>query len=183
MWVWLIFFTWYIFVIFMVKFQNPFSIDILFVILVAYLKASPLSLVPLVICVMSLMCLKFIDIQWDKIELCAMLLSNNLICIFMTSFLDTFTNHFVCTCFFVDAYLQRFVYLETYTYERCPFYLVSYFFESPWSLSLILWWFRKENILWVLVLSLFASLRTHVLLKIFDFMVTMLIFIGHRCSY
>lgn len=35
----------------------------LFVILVVYLKASRLSLVPLVIVVMSLMCLKFIYIQ------------------------------------------------------------------------------------------------------------------------
>ena len=60
-----------------------------FVILVSYLKASPLSLIPLVICVMSLMCLNFIYIQWDKFELCAMLLRNNLFRIFMTSFLDT----------------------------------------------------------------------------------------------
>ena len=92
-----------------------------FVILVAYLKASPLSLVPLVICVMHLTCLKFLYIQWDKFELCAMLLSNNLFCIFMTSFWIPFlssSNHFVCTYFFVDVYLQRFVDLETYTYVR-----------------------------------------------------------------
>ena len=90
-------------------------------ILVAYLKASSLSLVPLVICVMSLIFLEFIFIQWDKFELCAMLLSNNLICILMTSLwipCSPFLNHFVCTCFFVDVYPQWFVYLETYTYER-----------------------------------------------------------------
>ena len=40
-----------------------------------------------------------------------------------------YTNHFVCTCFFVDVYHERFVHLETYTYERGhSFKLVSYFF-------------------------------------------------------
>ena len=58
----------------------------LFGILVAYFKASSLSLVPLVICVMHLIYLKFIYIQWDKFELCAMLLSSNLVYMFMTSF-------------------------------------------------------------------------------------------------
>ena len=93
----------------------------LFVILVAYLKASSLSLVPLVICVMSLIFFKFIYIQWDKFELCAMLLSNNLVCICMTSFgylVLFFSSHFICASFFVDVYLQWCVYLETYTYER-----------------------------------------------------------------
>src|SRR5664279_1027027 len=52
--------------------------------------------------------------------MCYAFKSNNLFCIFMTSLLDTLFsfNHFVCTCFFVDIYLQRFVYLETYAYER-----------------------------------------------------------------
>ena len=101
--------------------QKPCLQLILFVILVAYFKASPLSLVPLVICVMHLIYLKFIYIQWDKFELCAMPLSNNLVCIFMTSFwipCSFFPNHFVCVCFFVDVYLQWFVQLESYTYER-----------------------------------------------------------------
>ena len=104
------FFTWYIFVIFVMKLQKPFFFNryYFFVILVAYLKASPISLVPLVICVMSLIVLKFIYIQWDKFKLCAMLLSNNLTCVYMTSFwipCSLFLNYFVCTCFFVDVYL------------------------------------------------------------------------------
>ena len=43
------------------------SIDILFVIRVAYFKASPLSLVPLVICVMSLMCFVTAPVWYPKI--------------------------------------------------------------------------------------------------------------------
>ena len=64
LWFWLISFTWYIFVVFVMKLQKPsYNWNYFFVILVAYLKAFPLSLVPLVICVMHLMCLKFIYIQ------------------------------------------------------------------------------------------------------------------------
>ena len=96
----------------------------------------------LVICVMSLMCLKFIYIQWDKFELCAMLLSNNLTCVFMTSFwipLSCFINHFICTRFFVDVYHQQFVYLETYTYERGHFLIGILFLLS--RLEYYLWFF------------------------------------------
>ena len=50
-----------------------------------------------------------------------MLLSNNLTCIFMTSFgylVLFFPNHFIFICFFVDVYLHGLSKLETYTYER-----------------------------------------------------------------
>ena len=33
-----------------------------------------------------------------------------------------FSNHFVCTCFFVGVYHQWFIYLETYTYARGNFF-------------------------------------------------------------
>ena len=107
----------------------------LFVILVAYLKASTLSLVPLVICVMHLIYLKFIYIQWDKFELCAMLLSNNLICIFMTSFwipCSLFPKPFrmymfLCGCISSMVCLIR----NLYIWERSPFSWYPNSFELP----------------------------------------------------
>ena len=107
----------------------------LFVILVAYFKASPLSLVPLVICVMHLIYLKFIYIQWDKFELCAMLLSNNLICIFMTSFWipcslfpEPFRMYmFLCGCISSMVCLIR----NLYIWERSPFSWYPNSFEPP----------------------------------------------------
>ena len=80
------------------------------VILVAFLKASQLSLFPLLIFVMPLMwlSLKFINIQYENIEQCAMIQSKYRICIFYDFLLDilflSLVTNFVCTCFFVDVY-------------------------------------------------------------------------------
>ena len=115
-----------------------------FMILVAYLKASSLSLIPLVTCGMSLIFLKFIHIQWDKFELCAMLLSNNIFCIFMTSVVDTMVST-LSTILYVQVSLSTniIVYLETYTYERghllCGILLSC---KPPCLLSIILWWLQ-----------------------------------------
>src|SRR5664279_1988819 len=80
--------------------------------------------------------------------MCYAFKSNNSFCIFMTSPLDTLfsINHFVCTCFFVDVYLQRFVHLETYAYERglvligIPFLSshLDFFPIIPWWLQICL---------------------------------------------
>ena len=115
--------------------QKPFfNWYYLFVILVAYLKASTLSLVPLVICVMHLINLKFIYIQWDKFELCAMLSSNNLVCIFMTSiwipcslFPEPFRMYlFLSGCISLMVCLIR----NLYIWERSPF---SWYPNSFWA--------------------------------------------------
>ena len=106
-----------------------------FVILVAYLKASPLSLVPLVICVMSLISLKFIYTQWDKFELCAMILRNNL---FVYSWLPFWIPwsplhrpfhmcKFLCGCISSLFCLLR----NLYIWERSPFSWYPNSFELP----------------------------------------------------
>ena len=106
-----------------------------------------------------------------------MLLSNNLFCILMTSLWIPFSHSsltfymcmFLCGCRSSTICLLR----NLYIWERLPFIWYPIYFESPCSSSLILWWLWKENFSWVLVLFLFASLRTQVLLKIFDFMLIM----------
>ena len=107
----------------------------LFVVLVAYLKASSLSLVPLVICVMHLIYLKFIYIQWDKFELCAMLLSNHLICIFMTSFwipCSFFSEPFRMYMFLYGCISSMVCLIKNlYIWERSPFSRYPIPFEPP----------------------------------------------------
>ena len=65
----------------------------------------------LVICVMHLMCLKFSYIQWDKFELCAMLLSNNLF-LYIHDFLLV-TIVFFLRSFYMCKFLCRWISLST----------------------------------------------------------------------
>ena len=142
--------------------QKPCLQLILFVILVTYFKASILSLVPLVLCVMHLIYLKFIYIQWDKFELCAMLLSNNLICMFMTSFgipRSPFPEPF-CMYMFLCGYISSMVcpIRILYIWERSPFSWYPNSFEPPCLSSIILWWFQ---ICLVSACLMFIGIFTH----------------------
>ena len=116
-------------------------------------QSIPTIFFPSLIFVMSLMCLclKFINVQWDKMEPLGMLLSKYIISILHDFILDImfqlFCIYFVCTCFFVDKYLCDIAYLEKLIHIRdnnSPLYILFNFYVLLVMLSKItlwrLWW-------------------------------------------
>ena len=164
------FFTKYIFVICVMNLQKKtfFNWYYLFVILVAYLKASTLSLVPLVICVMHLIYLKFICIQWDKFELRAMLFSNNLILYIHDFPLDALFS-FSRTISYVYVSLRMYIFMvglirNLYIWERSPF---SWYPISFWATLCFIYNSLVAPNLFHECLSycLLVSLHTHIFLE------------------
>ena len=128
--------TWYISVIFVMKLQKPSLQLVMFLCDTCCLSQS----ISTISCSLSDMCdafvcLKFIYIQWDKFELCAMLLSNNLflyihdfLLVTMVSFLRlVYMCKFLCRWISLTICLLR----NLYIWDRSLFSWYPNSFELP----------------------------------------------------